>query len=285
MGLDHPTQSSLYPLPAVMGILNVTPDSFADGCRTLNPQDAIQRARNMVVEGADLIDVGGESTRPGAEPVPAPTQIQRTVAVIRSIREHRADLPISIDTQSSEVAAEAIDAGATIINDVSAMTADPDMAALIAERKVGVILMHMRGRPRTMQDAPRYDDVIAEVIAFLQDRFAHAHTAGVDPTQIMIDPGIGFGKDDSHNLALIAAIPDLRAIAPVVLGVSRKSFMGRLLGLPDPLDRDTATTIVHAVALLNGVSVLRTHNVVAARQCVTMIGALAPHLQEKGRSV
>lgn len=242
-----------------MGILNVTPDSFSDGGKFLAVETAVAHALQMAADGADIIDVGGESTRPGARPVPAEEETARTVPVIRMLRE-RTDALISIDTRKAEVARAALAAGADIINDVSALS-DPGMAELAAETGAGVVLMHMQGSPETMQAAPRYGDVTAEVRAFLEERMALAAAQGVAAEQIALDPGIGFGKTDAHNIALLNGIPALAAAGrPVLIGASRKGFIGRLLGRE--ADERLAGSLAAAVyAALRGAHVLRVHDV------------------------
>ena len=243
----------------IMGILNVTPDSFSDGGKFLAVEKAVARGLEMVAEGADIIDIGGESTRPGAQPVPAAEEIERTVPVIKKLRG-KTDRLISIDTRKAEVARAAITAGADIINDVSAL-ADPGMAAVAAETGAGLVLMHMRGTPETMQNDPRYGDVVAEVRNFLEERSAFAAAHGVAAEQIALDPGIGFGKTDEHNLALLNHIPVLaEAGRPVLIGASRKGFIGRVLGC-GPDDRRAGSLAVAVFSIQRGAHVLRVHDV------------------------
>ncbi len=216
--------------PVIMGILNCTPDSFFDGGRHREFERAVEHGLRMVREGAEILDVGGESTRPGAEPVSAAVEIERVVGVIRELRQRRPETILSVDTSKAEVAAEALTAGADLVNDVTA-GADPEMLSTVARFDAGIVLMHMRGRPRTMQVNPRYSDVVAEVHGFLWDRARAAERAGIQPDLVWLDPGIGFGKDDEANLRLLAALGDLEALGhPVVLGVSMKSMIGRLTG-------------------------------------------------------
>lgn len=270
--LDVPERSSVGPLwicrgrmmncadrTRVMGILNVTPDSFFDGGSFQGLEHGLARALEMVEEGADIIDVGGESTRPGAHPVPAAEEIDRTVPVIGKLRE-QSDCLISIDTQKAEVARAALAAGADIINDVSAGS-DPEMFDVAAETGAGLVLMHMQGCPRTMQKNPGYRDVVPEVRGFLDERRAAAAARGVAPEQICLDPGIGFGKNDEHNLALLRGIPALTGPGrPVLIGVSRKSLFGRLLGR-EPADRLAGSLAVAVWASLHGAHLLRVHDV------------------------
>ncbi|HEX2046420.1 MAG TPA: dihydropteroate synthase [Acidimicrobiales bacterium] len=237
--------------PLVMGVLNVTPDSFSDGGRWLDAGAAVAHGLRMVEEGADVVDVGGESTRPGAEPVPVDEELRRVLPVVEALAPH---VRVSIDTRKPEVAEAAITAGASLVNDVSASLAP---VAAAAGKGVGWVAMHMKGDPRTMQDDPTYDDVVAEVRAFLVER---ASTAGVD--EVWIDPGIGFGKTVEHNLALLAHLDELVATGfPVVVGASRKSFLGRLTGGAPAEDRVEASVAVAAWALSQGAVMVRAHDV------------------------
>jgi len=251
-----------------MGVLNVTPDSFSDGGAYFAPADAVVRASKMVAEGADVIDIGGESTRPGSEPVPPEEQIRRVVPVIRQARVHGVGLPISIDTRSAAVAAAALDAGADVVNDISAARHDPAMPKLLAARRVPFVAMHMQGAPGTMQDAPEYGDVVAEVGAFFEERAEVLAAAGVDMDYMIVDPGIGFGKTLEHNLALLRSIHTFCVRWPVLVGPSRKRFLGEILNEPDPADRlmGTAATVAHCV--LAGVDMVRVHEVREMRQIV-----------------
>jgi dihydropteroate synthase len=245
----------------VMGILNVTPDSFSDGGRHTSIESALAHARRMIHEGAELIDIGGESTRPGSLPVPADEEIRRTVPVVRALRAEWGGW-ISIDTSKAAVAAEALAAGADVVNDVSGLRADPEMARLCADRGCAVLVMHMRGEPRTMQQAPHYDDVVADVRAFFEERLATLETAGLPREAICFDPGIGFGKTLDHNLALLRALETLApAGRPLLLGVSRKSFIARLLGEEDLGLRDIPTVAISAMARDRGVMLHRVHEV------------------------
>ncbi len=257
-----------------MGILNVTPDSFSDGGAYLQLDRALAHAADMMAEGADVIDVGGESTRPGAQAVPAAEQIRRIEPVIAGLRARHPQMQLSVDTQSAIVARRALAAGVTMINDVSALRGDPEMATVVADAGATVILMHMQGSPPDMQDQPRYHDVVAEVGRFLEQRVGHAVTCGIPRERIWIDPGIGFGKTVSHNLQLLAELHRLVAIAPVVLGTSRKSFIAKTLEVPWPERELTGMTVTHVLAVLAGVSMLRVHDVRAARQTVQMCTAV-----------
>ena len=256
--------------PLVMGILNVTPDSFSDGGEFFAPERALRAAAEMVGDGADLIDVGGESSRPGAEPVGAAEQIRRTQEIIAAIHGQFPALPISIDTQLAEVAAAALDAGASMVNDISALRGDAQMAKLVARRRAYVVLMHMQGSPRTMQLDPHYDNVVAEVRTFLEQRVEYALANGIDRGRIIIDPGVGFGKTVDHNLQILAGLNGLVSLAPVLLGASRKSFIGKVLGIDDPRKRQTGTIVANTIGLLSGVRVLRVHEVREARQTIEL---------------
>lgn len=256
----------------VMGILNATPDSFSDGGKFQGLEKGVKHALQMVEEGADIIDIGGESTRPGAAPVQALEEIGRTVPIIGKLRA-QSDCLISIDTQKAEVARAAVAAGADMINDVSACS-DPNMAAVAAESGAGLVLMHMLGTPQTMQDNPEYADAVAEVRNYLEDRMALAVAAGVAPEQIALDPGIGFGKTDEHNLALLSGIPELAATGrPVLIGVSRKSLFGRLLGRE--VDERLAGSLAAAVySVMRGACILRVHDVKESCDAIRLVDRL-----------
>jgi dihydropteroate synthase len=247
-------------VPRVMGIVNVTPDSFSDGGRARTPEDAIAHALRLVDEGADLLDVGGESSRPGAEPVPLDEELRRVVPVVEALAR-RVAVPISVDTTKLEVARRALDAGASIINDIQALGGDPALGRLVAGRRSGVVLMHMAGTPRTMQDDPRYDDVVAEVRDELGRRVAAAEQLGIPRCRIAVDPGIGFGKTLEHNLALLRNLDRFATLGCVVLiGTSRKGFLGTLTGRP-VAGRATASVVSSLAAALKGANVLRVHDV------------------------
>ncbi len=242
-----------------MGVVNVTPDSFSDGGRYLDPEAAVGQGRRLVAEGAQMLDVGGESTRPGADAVPAGEELRRVLPVVDGLASTGA--VISIDTSKTAVAAAALDAGASYVNDVTAFRGDPGLAGLVAARGVDCCLMHMFGTPRTMQDDPRYDDVVSDVKAFLEQRLAFAVAEGVPEQRVMLDPGIGFGKTVAHNLELMRRLDEIVAIGrPVVFGVSRKSFLGRITGR-EPGDRAVATAAANVLALERGASVFRVHDV------------------------
>lgn len=243
----------------VMGVLNVTPDSFSDGGLYLAPQAAIEHGLELARGGATIVDVGGESTRPGAEPVEEAEELGRVVPVIEGLRAAGLDARISIDTSKLSVARAALDAGASFVNDVTALRADPELASLVAERDVECCLMHMRGEPRTMQQAPHYDDVVAEVKAFLEERVEFALAAGIARERLIVDPGIGFGKTIEHNLELLARLEELAALGlPVLVGTSRKAFLGKLTGRGSE-DRLAATIATCVMAFERGASVFRVH--------------------------
>lgn len=255
--------------PWVMGIVNVTPDSFSPGGRYLDPEAAAAHALRLEAEGADLIDVGGESTRPGAAPVSAREELRRVLPVLAAL-QGKLSVPISIDTTKAEVAEESIKAGAQVVNDISALRFDPEMGPLVARTGVGVILMHMQGTPQTMQDNPTYADVVDEVRSFLAARAQAAVTAGVAGEQVAVDPGIGFGKTVEHNLDLLRRLPALVELGlPVVVGPSRKSFIGAVLGLPVD-QRLEGTLAACAVAVARGADVVRVHDVAPVRRVVDM---------------
>ena len=261
--------------PLMMGILNVTPDSFSDGGLFSNTEDAVVQADKLIAEGADILDIGGESTRPGSDPVSAEQQIQRVVPVISAIRQCHPTIAISIDTTLSQVAEAALDAGASIINDVSGGVADPAILTLAARRQAPIILMHMQGTPKTMQDNPHYADVVAEVITALQQRIAAALASGVKPDQIAIDPGIGFGKRKQDNLDLLAHLQQLLALGyPVLLGTSRKRFMGSICNVSNPQELVTATAVTTALGVMAGVRLFRVHDVLANRQAADVAWAI-----------
>ena len=258
----------------IMGVLNVTPDSFSDGGKFFDPSHAITRGLAMVAEGADMLDIGGESTRPGATPVEAEEELRRILPVIKGLRA-RTDVPLSIDTMKARVAAAAMAGGADIINDISGLQHDPGMARTAAETNAGLVLMHLRGTPRTMQQQPQYTDVVAEVRQRLTLAYEEAVAAGVDPECLVFDPGIGFGKTLEHNLALLRNLPEFQIQGrPVLLGVSRKSFIGRLLGNNDPLAREAPTTALTAWSRQHGVRILRVHAVKENSQALRMMEAI-----------
>lgn len=258
--------------PAVIGILNVTPDSFSDGGKYRSPEEAVEAARRMIADGASVIDVGGESTRPGAAPVPADEEIARVLPVVEAlVAEH---ISVSIDTRKPEVAERALEAGASVLNDVTGFR-DPAMRTLAAKHGVTVIIMHMQGDPQTMQQAPHYDDVVAEVSAFLNSQARACIADGVAADRIWIDPGIGFGKTVEHNLALLRATRQLATSGyPVVVGASRKSFIGRITGEEAPTRRLGGSIAVGLYAARQGAAALRVHDVKETVQALAMWRAL-----------
>lgn len=258
---------------ALVGILNVTPDSFSDGGRYLNADEAIAHGVRLAEEGADLIDIGGESTRPGARPVSAEEELERVLPVIRGLRRAVA-IPLSIDTYKSRVARAALDEGADVVNDISALRFDLAMASVVVTENVPVVLMHMQGTPRTMQERPFYRDVVAEVRDFLSERFRFALAEGVKPEQIVVDPGIGFGKDLEHNLALLRDLSALEALGrPILVGPSRKTFVGKILGI-GPEDRLEGSLAAAVAAVLAGANMIRMHDVREARRAIAIADAL-----------
>lgn len=262
--------------PLIMGILNVTPDSFSDGGLFLDPEVAKQEALRMVADGADLIDVGGESTRPGADPIDAEEQIRRVVPALERLRAVLPEgFPISIDTTRSTVAEAALRAGADLVNDVSAGRDDPAMFGRVADRGVAIVLMHMQGTPKTMQERPYYDNVVDEVIAFLLERAESAERAGISHDRIWLDPGIGFGKRKEDNLALIAHLDRLVATGyPVLLGASRKRFMGALCGEQRPNGLTAATVATTALGVMSGARMFRVHDIRQNRQAADVAAAI-----------
>jgi dihydropteroate synthase len=265
------------PEPLLMGVLNVTPDSFSDAGRHLDPDTAVEHGRRLVEEGAAIVDVGGESTRPGAEPVPAAFELERTIPVIERLAAGRdtgpAGVRVSIDTTKAEVAAAALGVGARIVNDVSAFRFEPETAGLVAGAGATCVLMHMLGEPRTMQAGPRYEDVVSEVKAFLEERLAFAVAEGVPEEHVWLDPGIGFGKTLDHNLELLARLDEIVALGrPLVIGTSRKSFLGRLTGR-EAGERLPGTIATNVLALAAGASVFRVHDVGAVADALTVARA------------
>jgi len=260
----------------IMGILNVTPDSFSNGGRFLSPDAAVKRALIMEKEGADIIDVGGESSRPGAEPVPVEEELRRVIPVLERLRG-KLRIPISIDTTKAEVAEAALRAGASIVNDISALRFDPAMASVVAEFGAGLVLMHMLGTPKTMQQDPHYEDVVREVREFLAERALYAQSQGIPREAIAVDPGIGFGKTVEHNLELLRRLPELVELGfPVLVGPSRKSFIGAILGLGVE-ERLEGTLVACAVAVVRGADILRVHDVREVRRAAD----LALHLRRE----
>ena len=262
--------------PLIMGILNVTPDSFSDGGKYTEVETAVAQAKKMLDEGVGIIDIGGESSRPGAESVSQDEQIARVAPVIKVIRQELSEtIPISIDTTLSEVAKAALEAGATLINDISAGQSDKAILQLASEHSVPIILMHMKGTPDNMQDNPTYDDVVFEVIDALQDRVSEALKAGIKKENIALDPGIGFGKRREDNINLLAHLDKLVDLGyPVLLGSSRKRFMGSLCDVSEPSELVVATAVTTAVGVLSGVQMFRVHDVKENKQAVDVAWAI-----------
>ncbi|MEC4747151.1 dihydropteroate synthase [Methylomicrobium sp. Wu6] len=261
--------------PLIMGILNVTPDSFSDGGKYITISAAVAQAEKMLSDGADIIDIGGESTRPGSDPVPALEQIRRIVPVIDSIKGLSPRLAISIDTTLAEVAEAALRAGADIINDVSGGTGDAKMLTLAARLDAPIVLMHSKGTPKTMQDHPYYQDVVSEVLAFLRERVEAALAVGVKSERILIDPGIGFGKRKQDNFDLLAHLDAFVELGfPVLLGASRKRFMGSLCNVQEPAELVTATAVTTALGVMAGVKLFRVHDVKENRQAADVAWAI-----------
>jgi len=260
----------------LMGIVNVTPDSFSDGGRFLQPGAAIEHSLRLIGEGAHILDVGGESTRPGAEPVAAEAELERVQPVIEGLAAAGTGVQISIDTSKATVASAALHAGASLVNDVSAFRADPQMAAVVADSDAECCLMHMLGEPRTMQQDPRYEDVLDEVKAFLEQRLAFAVSEGVSERRVLLDPGIGFGKTVEHNLELLRRLDELSSLGrPLVIGTSRKSFLAAIAGGGErgPAARLAGTVASNVLALERGASVFRVHDVAPVREALAVAAA------------
>ena len=267
--------------PCIMGVLNITPDSFYDGGRYLQTDQAVAQARRLVTEGADIIDGGGQSARPGADELPLEEERARVIPVVKKLTQET-EVPISIDTYRSEVAREALDVGAQIVNDITALRGDRQMAAVVAEAGALVVLMHMQGNPRTMQDNPHYDDLMSEVCLYLRESLKVASHAGISQEQLIVDPGIGFGKAVQHNLEIIARLRELTSLGcPILIGPSRKSFIGAVLDLPaEQRLMGTLTSLV--VARVNGAHIFRVHDVRESRQALDMCEAIlkADHVNQ-----
>ena len=257
----------------IMGVLNVTPDSFSDGGLYADADIAVKRAHEMVAQGADVIDIGGESSRPGSEPVSIDEELHRVLPVIKRIVQEL-DVLISIDTYKSTVAEYALEAGAHIVNDISGLNFDPNMAKLAADTGVPVILMHIQGTPKNMQAAPQYHALISEIILYLRNSIEHAETAGVSPEKIIIDPGIGFGKTMEHNLEIIRRLKEFRCLGkPILIGTSRKSFIGKILDLPVE-ERIEGTIATVVASIINGADIVRVHDVKQVQRAVKMVDAI-----------
>jgi dihydropteroate synthase len=262
-----------FPRPSVMGVVNVTPDSFSDGGVNFRPEDAIASARRMLDEGAAIVDIGGESTRPGSEALSVEEELRRVVPVLEGLNGAQ----VSIDTSKAEVARAALALGAAFVNDVTALRGDPELAGIVAGADAYLCLMHMQGEPRTMQADPRYDDVVAAVASFLEERLAFAVEAGIPEERICLDPGIGFGKTVEHNLELVRRLDVLVALGrPVLIGLSRKRSLGRLVGDPGATTGSLAASLAAAVAAYeHGASILRVHDVRETVEALTVAEAMA----------
>jgi dihydropteroate synthase len=262
------------PRPLIMGVLNVTPDSFADGGRFFDYAAALAQARALVAAGADILDIGGESTRPFADPVPLGEELRRVLPVIEAVAPEIA-IPISIDTYKAAVARAALDAGATLINDISSLRFDPDMAPLAAAYQAPVVLMHMQGTPRDMQRQPHYDDLLGEIKGFFQERLDFALTQGLTADLLVLDPGIGFGKTGQHNLEILNHLDFFLDLGcPLLVGASRKAFIGHILDAPAGEERDIGTLAALAMAVMRGARIVRTHNVAYAKQFLAVLEAI-----------
>jgi len=267
--------------PLIMGVVNCTPDSFSDGGLYLQTERAVSHAISLLEAGADILDIGGESTRPFSEPVDLEEEKSRVIPVIEEIRKRTKAL-ISVDTQKAEVARAALSIGADIVNDVSALRADPEMAEVIKDFKCLVCLMHMKGTPRDMQLAPSYDDCVKEVYDFLEERLNYIESLGISREMAIVDPGIGFGKRLDHNLELLANLDYFRSLgAKVLIGVSRKSFLGEITGIKDPKERDIPTLGAVAWSVIRGADIVRVHNVDWTRRILQVIEALMEHVRNE----
>ena len=261
-------------IPKIIGIVNVTPDSFSDGGQFDSEASACMQAEAFAASGADIIDIGGESTRPFADPVSAAEELQRVLPVIRAIRQRNIKVPISIDTTKMEVARQALDAGADIVNDISALRKDPEMVTLLQEQDVPIIIMHMQGTPGDMQVNPQYDDVVADISDFFAERLAWLESHGISRRRVTIDPGIGFGKTLDHNLSILKHLAAFKKLGcPVLLGHSRKRFIEGVCGLPVE-ERDLPTAVVSALALHAEVDIIRVHDVASTRVALQMAAAI-----------
>jgi len=269
--LDH--NLNLDSKTSIMGILNVTPDSFFDGDLHYRTNDAVKHGLEMVNEGADIIDIGGESTRPFSDPLPLEEELRRVIPVIKALSQE-IDIPISVDTYKSEVARQALEAGAKMVNDISALRFDPAMGPLVAEAGVPIVLMHMKGTPKNMQANPTYKDLLGEIIGFLSNAIEQAVEIGIRRGLIIIDPGIGFGKSLDDNLSIIKELHRFSSVGhPILVSTSNKSFIGHVLDLPLE-SRETGTMATIAAAVMNGANIVRAHNVRAAKETVTIIDAI-----------
>ncbi|MBM4295755.1 MAG: dihydropteroate synthase [Deltaproteobacteria bacterium] len=272
----HPDWETLLnsPRPLIMGVVNVTPDSFSDGGRFLDYQDAVNQARALVEAGADILDIGGESTRPYSEPVSLKEELRRVIPVIEAVAAEL-PVPISIDTYKAAVARAALAAGASLINDISALRFDPDLASLAARAGAPVVLMHLQGTPRDMQRQPHYNDLMGEIKSFFRERLDYAASQGIPRDLLILDPGIGFGKTFRHNLEIIHHLDAFLDLGcPLLVGPSRKAFIGHLLNLPNGEIRDVGTLAAIAISVLKGAKIVRTHNAAYARQFLSVWEAI-----------
>ncbi|MBD2664124.1 dihydropteroate synthase [Richelia sinica FACHB-800] len=261
----------------IMGILNVTPDSFSDGGEFYTTSAALAQVREMVASGVDIIDVGGQSTRPGAEQISLGSELERVVPIVQSIRQEF-DIPISVDTTRATVARAAVESGADIVNDISGGTFDPEMLTTVADLHVPIVLMHIRGNPQTMQKHTDYQDLIGEIYSFLAQQIAAAKVAGIDENQIIIDPGIGFAKNYEQNLEILRNLPSFRHLkCPILMGLSRKSFIGKILNQPDPKGRVWGTAAACSAAIGYGADILRVHDVREMRDVSLVADAIYRH--------
>ncbi|MFH1372280.1 MAG: dihydropteroate synthase [bacterium] len=261
--------------PLIMGVLNVTPDSFSDGGRFLSVSDAVNRGLQMAAEGADIIDIGGESSRPGAQPVTAKEEQRRVLPVIENLRRET-DLPISIDTYHAATAEAALDTGADIVNDISALRFDTQMAPLVAERKVPLVLMHMLGTPRDMQNDPHYDNCVDEIVQFFEERISFCRQNGIDKSKLILDPGIGFGKRLGDNLLILSSLGEFKRFSlPLLVGTSRKSFIGMINAIDSPADQRLGGSLAAAVvAVINGANIVRVHDLAETVEAIKVIQAI-----------
>lgn len=258
----------------IMGVLNVTPDSFSDGGLFFSEKKAIEHAFRLIEDGADIIDIGGESTRPGSEPIPIEEEIRRTVPVIKAISKE-IKVPISIDTYKSELARHALDTGASIVNDISGLRFDPDMPKVVAEYGVPAIIMHIKGRPKDMQQNPVYEALLPEIMDYLKVSIGLAIKSGISEDKIIIDPGIGFGKTLEHNLEIIKNLKEFTLLGkPIAIGVSRKAFIGKILGDVPPLERLEGTAAAVAISIFNGANIVRVHDVKEISRVVKVADAI-----------
>jgi dihydropteroate synthase len=264
------TKMDLSSRTHIMGILNVTPDSFSDGGKFFKLEDAVRQGIKMAEEGADMIDVGGESTRPGSNPLAVEEESSRVIPVIKALIKE-IDIPISIDTYKAKVAKEALDAGAQMINDISALRFDPEMKKIVAEYKVPIVLMHIKGTPKNMQENPYYEDVIGEITEYLKESIRIATEAGIDPEKIIVDPGIGFGKRLEDNLNILKNLKKFSILGcPILIGCSRKSFIGKILDLPVE-ERLEGSLAALAVAIMNGANIVRVHDVKESKKVASFV--------------